>query len=905
MQSSNLLLKGLFSAFFWIFNATLTLIVYVGVLPFIGFALLGDAVSGTVPLNFLLGFVGLLGVPLTFIVGSAVIKRWRQTSLFQLFYGIEAPLLLVCMARFFVFQDLTTANALLLTTIVVGAIALDYWFATQQEDAPQASVWHLVGQTLILAIALYMLVVAAFYVPPFLTFVPEVVTAIVYGALLLPLTVVALGFCSLPLGMAVVYGRSWYETVKQLGARHGIWKVGGFAAVSFAAWFSILLVLLQQPQVEAFRLLSKPPQTEPERQALLQKSDGIRSGLLNAYLSTYRYPRIQNRSMGDFYQSRLGVPDAVAETIQQGYDWLMTPFTYQGTREDVDRAVQLYAQFFDAPILRQEFKTVQAALQSTFNRSQAKAGLDDINQERVWLEEQRISVTPEGDWAEVEIQEVYQNKTSLPEEVLYYFSLPESAAITGVWLSDDIHKPKKYPFVISPRGAAQQVYSNQVVRNVDPALLEQVGPQQYRLRAYPVPVAGATFRDDGSRVPQPGKLYLWLRYRVLKQESGWQLPELRERRNVFWTGATKRLVNGKTVAPTDRWLPAALPAVASAPVAHQLKLPWGAQVLAVPFGKNDYRLPQGKRFAIVVDTSRSMEAHRQELVDSFRWLKDTVLKQNTADLYITTIANVKPTRIDNIQQSFGSFDPAKTVFYGMVLPKEMLAQFRQLQSDTRYDAVLLITDAGSYELNNDTPLTGVMLAPVWMVHLGGLAFGYDDATLKAIQDSDGGVATQLQTVMQRIGTQPTRGPGTSFLNLLDGYAWFLTQDAAATAATSEGFGALAARQWITHLSRYLQPNEMRELDAIHETAQRYGIVSPYSSMIVLVNDRQRQELKRAEQQDDRFDREVEDQQLPQTNPVSAVPEPTEWLLLLVACGGIGAIARFQRQSRLRENPFVD
>jgi putative PEP-CTERM system integral membrane protein len=107
---------------------------------------------------------------------------------------------------------------------------------------------------------------------------------------------------------------------------------------------------------------------------------------------------------------------------------------------------------------------------------------------------------------------------------------------------------------------------------------------------------------------------------------------------------------------------------------------------------------------------------------------------------------------------------------------------------------------------------------------------------------------------------------------------------------------LAARQWTTHLSRYLQPNEMKELDAIHAAAKRYGIVTPYSSMIVLVNDQQRQELEQAEQQSDRFNREVEDKQLPQpsNNEISAVPEPAEWLLLIFAAVALWGIYHYQK-----------
>ncbi|MEL6931369.1 MAG: PEP-CTERM sorting domain-containing protein, partial [Cyanobacteria bacterium J06600_6] len=74
-----------------------------------------------------------------------------------------------------------------------------------------------------------------------------------------------------------------------------------------------------------------------------------------------------------------------------------------------------------------------------------------------------------------------------------------------------------------------------------------------------------------------------------------------------------------------------------------------------------------------------------------------------------------------------------------------------------------------------------------------------------------------------------------------------------------------------------------------------SIVTPYSSMIVLVNDQQREQLKAAEAKADRFDREVETgtEQLDtpfnpfESNEVSGVPEPDVWILL-----GLVAIALF-------------
>lgn len=877
-------MKNLFTAFFWIFNLTLLAIVYLGVLPFWGLALLSDAATGQVPLNFLMTFVGLLGVPTVGTIAGFRTKLRQPVTLFELFYGLEAPLLIICMARFFWLRDLTPLTTFLLLTFLVGTIVTGHWLLSRRENLMRVSLWHLAGQVMVLAIALYITAILSFYVPPTLAVIVATLPSLLaYAFVVLPLTLLIVGLCTLPLGVSVMYGRSLHGTLKQLGTRYGTWQVGAFTGTVLAVGLGAFLLLQQQPQIKAFRLLDPAPQTDQQRQVVLQQSNTIRSGLLNAYLSSYRYPRSKNPSsnsgMKDFYQSTLHVPVRVAQIVQRSFNVLTAPFTYQGTEADVDKAAQLYAQFFDAPLLRGEHAIVQKALQSTFNRGDAKAGLDDINRKRVWLESQNITVTPQGDWANVEIHEVYQNKTDLPEEVLYYFSLPESAAITGLWLSDEAKVPKKYPFAIAPRGAAQQVYSDQVQRSVDPALLEQVGPQQYRLRAFPVPVM-----TRSSTQTEPPKLSLWLQYNVLKQPSGWQLPTLREQRNVFWTGATERVVNGKTVGASDQWLPATLPAEKTPPTSHEMTLPWGAHVLATPVAQTDYQLPQGKRFAIILDRSRSMETHRQDVVENFRWLQEKILPQNKVDLYLSAIAPAQPQRLEPMQQS--TFNPAKTVFYGMVQPKEMLAQFQQLRGDRDYDAVLVLTDTGSYELNDDTKLAGKMPAPLWFVHLGGLAFAYDDATLKAIQDSDGGVATQVQTVMQRLATQPSRGTGTSFLNLVDGYAWFLTKGAASTAAsTANGFGALAARQWTTHLSHYLQPNQLKELDAIHAAAKRYGIVTPYSSMLVLVNNQQREELKQAERQSDRFKREVEDSQLPQPKPnISAVPEPAEWVLLLVGAG---------------------
>lgn len=897
-------LELLFNIFFGIFNVSLLLIAYIGLLPFLGTALVADALAGQVPLDFFIPFVGLVGVPTTCSVVSVLPRQRRAISLFQLFYGVEAPLLVLCAVRFFWLRDLTPGTTLLLLTALAGIVIYTHWLLHSRNAAlvvdskvretpiQETSLWlaglHLVGLSLLLLLALYTTAVIAFYLPPFIVMaIPALPIMLIYALILLPITVLLVGLFTAPIGVAWVCFQAWWQTW-QLLSRRGVWSTA-LTVGTMAGWLVLFFTLHQSPQLGAFELLASPTETPQARQELLQKQDLIRRGLVNAYLAPYRYPRQDDRHILDLYRYSLKTPEPVAQTIQSWYDTLLTPFTYAGNPTvDADKASALYSQFFDTPILRGEKSAIENAIESTFDRNGAKAGLSDINERRVWLAEQQLTVKPQGDWAEVELYEAYDNQTYDQQEILYFFSLPESAVMTGLWLGDTADRSQSFPFVVATRGAAQQVYNQEVNRRQDPALLEQVGPRQYRLRAFPIPPIGQ------------GKMHLWMTYtvlqqdKVLQQDGGWALPDLHERRNIFWTDQTKRTVNGKSVAATDQWFPKAPDAPKAQPVAHQISLDWGGHLLAQPFAASDYRLPQGQRFAIVLDGSYSMNTHQSQIKDTFRWLQDQVLTQNSADLYLTTAAPATPQRLDNLTQ----FNLKDAVFYGTLQPSDMLQQFLQLRGNTNYDAVLLVTDPGSYELTADRPTALSLPAPLWLVHLGGLQVAYDDATQQAIQDSGGGVSTQVQEVMQRIGTTPTLGNCTTRLNIIDGYAWYLTKTPTAKAQVMDGFEPLAARQWVTHLSRYVKPDQLQELDTIHAVTKEYGIVSPYSSMLVLVNDEQRQALKQAEQAKDRFNREVEDQQLPQPSdllPVSATPEPAEWLLLLATLCLVGWLYQRQKQ----------
>jgi putative PEP-CTERM system integral membrane protein len=896
----------LFALFFWLFNLSLLLVVCVGFFPFLGFAILGDALRGEVPFSILVPVLGLVGVPTTSTAMG--IRRRRQLnalyqletehpldaplqpsrqpiSLAQIFFGMEAPLLMACTIRLFFLRDLTPAGTFLFVSIALGTIALIHWLLNRHHPKPSWANWaQLAGLTILLTLSLYLCAIALFYLLPLGVMIGGAflisIYLIIFIPVLFPFIMLFSGLATMPWGMVALSLRSWRQTLRQLSTQHGKGRPRAWIGAVLAVWLGCLLLLQQQPQTQAFALLEQPPQSEQDRQALLQHAGVIRKGLLNAYLSAYRYPLLDNHDIQRIYRDLLGLPESMANLVQSVYNTVLTPFAYQGTAVDKDKAAKLYAEFFDAPILRGEHSTIQTAVLSNFNRTEAKAGLLDINAERVQLRQQDITVKPQGDWAEVELHEEYANTTFDNTEILYYFSLPESATVTGLWLGETADLAQRYQYVVAPRGAAQQVYNDQVQRSVDPALLEQVGPRNYRLRAFPIPPAG---QDSLPKDGKPDTMHLWMTYQVMKQNNQWMLPVLSEQRNIFWTPKTRRILNGKLQKGNNAWLPPSIsadPAPSAQPV--QTKLP-GGYVMAKPLAAHDYQLPKNQRFAFILDRSYSMDSHRKELEDSIQWVKDNLLETNTADLYLTNNYSAPAQKVSD----FKTFDPQKVSFYGSLQTRQMLEQYQQANGQN-YDVVILLTDSGNYELTEDgepVPLS----APLWLVHLGGFQAAYDDATLETIQQTGGNTAADIETVVTRIATQPSLGQGTSLLNVVDGYAWFLHAKPDAEAQTAAA--PIAARQWIAQVSQAVKPDQLTQLDAIHQVAKENSIVTPYSSMLVLVNPEQKRQLQEAEANTDRFNREIEDQQLPEPQdaiaPVSAVPEPAEWLLLLAGLTILG------------------
>jgi putative PEP-CTERM system integral membrane protein len=644
-----------FQAVFWGWNLVFLMVVYLGILPIVGIPLVMATLSGTVPVDFFLSLVALIAIP-TFSTIIGFQYRQHPLDLFRLFYGVEAPLFLLCLLRLFVFRELTPASTHILISVGVAILAFASELFYGYVERQRTLAWlQMLAHSLMLLVGAYAGIVMLFYAAPvgvwtieeffkfqwlvgfWYAFIYNPMSAL-FGWLLA--TLLFFMTCSLfvvmPSVLTALYTFSGLRILRGFAVEYGKkYTLAGMLGVAIAS-LTLFISFQQQPQVQAFSLLANPPQSQTARQAVLTKSDIIRSGLVNAYLSNYRYlsSRKDNNHIEFIYQEIFGLPKWLNKGLQNTYNHLMSPFLYQGNNSDIDKAEKLYAEFFDTSIQKAESSAINHALESTSNQDEAKAGLLNLNQRKVFLRQQEITVKEHGDWADVQLYEVYDNKTNDVQEVFYSFSLPESAVITGLWLGDTPNLSKRFPFVVSPRGAAQKVYNRQVqrARPVDPALLEQVGPRHYRLRAFPIPIKN---QRNG-----PTEMNLWLTYQVMRQEQGWALPQLGEKRNIYWTDKTKHIRNGKVSNEVDDWTERYIPASQPSKATTQQASVEGYTITGKPLTQKDYSLPQNQKFAIVLDGSLSMNRHINDLEKTLTWLKkhgfaNNNLVDNDADLFIT------------------------------------------------------------------------------------------------------------------------------------------------------------------------------------------------------------------------------------------------------------------------------
>ena len=930
---------------FWSWNIIFVAFMLLGFAPRLLPELLNAVSVGTIPAIFLVFAITLTAVPVATVVLGLTLLRRSPVQLFALLYAVEGPCMFMLAVRFFLIREATSSIVIAMVVASLGILTMLWQLLDRRIDARGAWLTRLrtVGLTLFMLVVLYGCLWLAFYTVPLavqmVNALGEILRNIwhailafrfpdlskvewgwvpfaVLGGLLSVYT--ATLFVGAPVAVPLIAVWAWQKSVRVFSARYGVRRALALVAVVLIVFAALLFQSNQQPQRAAFTLLKTPPTSPAEAQALRNQERTVRDGLLNAYLAPFRYLSSVGEVQGvvSLYRLALNFSLEQAVSVAQLHDAVARPLLYEPVnppkaddrdgrafRDEPSEAAGLYKAYFDQSILDGEHETIVNTVRATWQFSQAEAAWQAVDDRRVHLTRQEVAIKENGDWAEVELYEVYQNQTDQMQEVVYYFSLPESAVVTGLWLGNSADRAARSAYRVSPRGAAQALYRNEMVRWQDPALVEQIGPCQYRLRAFPIerrrwqPTSALGRATVGDGPP----FHLWLSYRVLARDNVWALPRLAEKRNVFWDAATVRVLNGKTVQTNAQdWLPASIAAITPVkPVTHRAEFPNGQTIVARPVAVGELpKLGANLRLAVVLDRSRSMSKHAAEVKTTLAQLSQIVGVKIEVYLTASSYRGEAPTRVSLAQLNSDGIQ-----YFGGQNAGELLAQFERLRAGEKYDAIFVITDGSGYELGASRVKVPIPNAPVWMVHLGGnLPLGYDDATLAAIQASGGGVTGNVEDALNRLAvaqsprTLATAGAlADAAPEWLDGYAWFtystqvagISGGAVAPDAIADDFAAFAARALILGETQRQRKTlgQLSTLDQLHAIAVKHGVVTPYSSMIVVMTAQQEQRLKQLEQSGDRFEREVEE--VGNTAPANAfavtgVPEPEEWLLLALA-----------------------
>ncbi len=865
----------------------------------------------SIPFHFQIFAYLILIIPFICMTLGITIFRKNPNLLMRLFYGVQSPLIILGVTRLILFREINPGVAHVYLVLMGGILfyGIEIFFTHYKLELEWIKIrylGHLVlvigGGYLVLSIVFFAIPVAYELIKFFIHFewikilIQEFQSTLstfdffvgVFNLFVLLIFTSSL-FATLPFVIPILYSISIRNTYRNFRRIHSVNLAWALLAGMILMNAGIFYWANQQPQQTVFQKLEEEEFSEDEKKEILLQETTLKKGLLNAYLSPYRYVTSEKESMmiEDLYRKTFNLSASTSQKIQRAFNFLATPFLYNGKSmgEDVEKAEKLYKRIFDTPIQKGEREEIQKALHASWTEIRNTADLLNKDKKSVFVEEQNIKHQDQGDWAEIEISELYQNEEISASEVFYSFSLPANAVMTGLWLSDDPAKDKKDVFQISPRGAAQKIYRQEVDQGSDPALLEQTGPRQYRLRIFPIPRKG--LEDE----KKPLKMRVWFSYKVLRsEENTWPLPQLLEKRNAFFTEKTRRFINGQGFhLPSDQWLPRQLKAEGMrARMTHWIALDETRQIEVKPLAIS---IPPVKNlsFAILVDDSFSMNERRNELIKTLEPLwKDDRFHENHFDLHLGDLV-LKDIFNSNPQKTFDLLQ-AHT-FFGSKSLSEIIHRYEiqalKQAAGKAYEAVFLLTDQGSEDLASPSSSPFIIQSPLWFIHLGNEFPGaYEDGIFDLIQKTRGGVETNFEKAWNQQQIQAYYAHEDQVLSTENGYLWSLSPSSA-TPVIHSGFSSLAIKQYLLSALFQLPDRQRETLRPLHNLAVQEKIVTPVSSMIVLINENQKKRLKEAESQGDAFDRQFEDGNkfLPKPDNVFSVngtPEPEEWMLMGIA-----------------------
>lgn len=881
--------NGFNRAAFWVWNVLFVLLVAFGITP------------ATRSINLIQGvLLGLAwALPLLALFFGCFTLRGDAKKLFKWMNYVELPLL-VPILFLLMYREMSASAVLMLFILALVSI----YYAVRLFDGDWSNKYvNLLGASIHLWCGVWLFLLLIFFVPILLQIFVVYIVGLFIGVK--EYTFESLFFTTLALFLlspillvqpiAFIYsaGKNFVNLFKEyylINKRKTLLtSIGAVSALSLAFIFTTLEA--DKDYQEILEKVGNPNMTRQEKLEIASNAQHYKKALQEIKRVTYSYSYYDDESflIQSLYEQAFDLDYEYSEWMQAIFNFAYKPFMYKGSRTgayyDYIRAEEIHENLFEKSIDQardDDFRESFAAARR--QEEQAKNKAFPPKDSRVYLSKQEITLAEQGEWADLEIHEVYRNTHPTPQEIILYFQLPAGMVVNGLWLSDD--ETKKFPARVSPRGAARKVYEEIVRQRQDPALLEQIGPKNYKLRVFPIPGNDSA---QGEKV-----MHLWLSLRALKQnDQVWTLPVLLEQQNFYWNFSTNYLQNGQLAAKSPTWLPKSLPVEqASRPESRSMF------VNGYSIGMHPYPKPAVLNcdlpINVIIDTSFSMNAHKEKLTSSLERLDKLCANVR---YYFWEKGKMQPVQ-SNIREQpghwpLGQWPLGQWPFLGSLKVNEISKDISQVRPGATN---IIFTDKTLFQDQDQEEDYANLNTGTWFFLLDNQVSEKASAKLtKRLYKVSGGLAVDLDKLVQSIVRQGQIVSSPDFPNVLevdDRYIWTISPEKQASSPPDKA-EPLAAHKLITYAIRKDLTEEPQQLDELQKVALQARIVTPFSSMIVLVEYWQEKLLEKAEKEKDRFEEEkgtnLRDLSSPRRQNVSnyapifmvsAVPEPEEWALII-------------------------
>ncbi|OGV96000.1 hypothetical protein A2W24_02955 [Microgenomates group bacterium RBG_16_45_19] len=669
----------------------------------------------------------------------------------------------------------------------------------------------------------------------------------------------------LPYLLTYVLLKKWRKDFEVLAASEGN-KFSKWVTVGAVVWLAVVVVLsvpggYPKSAKQLGTLLKANNYSEKLKiaQELVPRKSEVTADIKQIYERRENYLLTAgNDFISEGYHEVLGFPEPLADAIQTVFLAVAYPFVYQ-EKVPWDELDEAYTYLYGHGV----WGTPQSEFPQNKN---VKLVSRDI----------KVDSLGQGPLGQVIYGETYTTNEWSDQEVIYEFTLPPEAVVTGLKLGPNL----EYEGQIAPRGAAQQTYQQELVQRRDPALLEQIGSSLYRLRVFPIPGTNNTTMPRG----KPQKIEII--YLTPLTPDGFYLPQVIRAQNLM-TDKTVKLsaqVDGEWVSfdSQQNYIPPS-PAIKESLCqikwkdTDQVDLGVSTATLSNFDGQASCQpgLPKGSspiKIAVLIDTSAG--AGHEKAIKELASLSDLsenyqveIMPFNDLTGEAVAYAQWKDTLVNN-QVNFG---------------KHSLDGLNKIVNQGNYDAYIILTgkqfsatEWQSWSIPKNTPIYlvpsrgGVSLDPeriTTMIQSGSYIFA--------------SITEALRYAYQAKLVNEAGMPGMYWWTKLDNNQQYnLSQITGLMTALGEIKTASTAASQVTtqvwiqqSLKTYAQPvmQNLSLLDAYHNLAVETHFITPYSSLIALVNAQQQQNLDNLSQDYDRFDEQQFTQN--QGGGVISVPRP--------------------------------